>query len=276
MRGLALVAVLWIVAALSILVLGMSRSVRDEVRTTASQRQILTASGWGDAALQLVLQEMSAQNTRPSRRTLGQARYQGKVIDVTVLPTSGLIDINNANAALLTSLFSVAGQRPAGIAADLAQATIAARTPSSGGRARQMPFEATEDLLQVPGIDYALYARIAGLVTVDGQSGGRVDPLAAPMEVLLVLADGNAAHAARIAALRDEGSAGIDTTALNGAHLGTAATDRFRLEARVKLADGRSAVMSRTVDLSDGSPDGLPWRTLQARRWVETPPDSTN
>ena len=38
-QGMVLIAVLWMVAALSILVTGMTRSVREEVRTLALARQ---------------------------------------------------------------------------------------------------------------------------------------------------------------------------------------------------------------------------------------------
>jgi general secretion pathway protein K len=276
-RGLALIAVLWIVAALSILVLGMSHTVRNEVRTTAALRESTLAAGWGDAALQLVLQELAIQRPRPTRRMQIQTQYQGASIEVTVQPTTGLIDLNNATTPLLTSLFAVAGGLPPAAAQQAALAILAARSGNLNGRARPTPFEATEDLLGIPGVDYPLYARISRLITVDGMTSGRVDALAAPLEVLVVLADGNVANAMRIATAREAGQAGIDTaTTLNNAYLATAAPKRYRLDARVGLADGRLAVFSRTVDLEDGLPDGLPWRTLQTQRWMELPPNLTN
>jgi general secretion pathway protein K len=279
MRGLALVAVLWIVAALSILVVGMSQTVRGDVRIATAQRQSLLASGTGDAALQLTLQALAIQRPRTTRLVKTSVAYQGAQVEVTVLPASGFIDLNSTTVPLLSALLTVAGGLPPGPAQQLAQTIIDTR---SGKRAdntagRPTPFEAIEDLLSVPGVDYALYARISRLVTVDGLASGRVDPLAASLDVLMVLADGNAASAARIATARDAGQAGIDTaTTLNSAYLATGMPERFRLEARVALADGRQAVTARTVDLADGSADGLPWRTLQTQRWIETPSTPTN
>ena len=60
-HGVALIAVLWIVAALTIIVTGLSRTVRDEVHLVASARQSVVAQAMGDASTQLVLQGMEAQ-----------------------------------------------------------------------------------------------------------------------------------------------------------------------------------------------------------------------
>ncbi len=270
-QGLALVAVLWIVAALSILATSMSYAVRDEIRQAARARHAGEAAALGDAAIQLVLQEMvGSAAARPTRLVRVERSFLGQSVDVEVMPLSGLIDINSAGEALLLRLFVVAGQLNAGAAAALAQTILDVRSqlPRSGARTRA--FEAPEDLLRVPGMEYPLYARIAGLVTVDGQSDGRVNALAAPADVLLVLADGNAANAGRVAAARDAAREGVDTTTtLNGNYLGSGRTSRFRLVARVGLPDGRKALVSRTVDLEDGARDGLPWRTLQMQRSIE-------
>ena len=56
-NGLALVAVLWIVAALSIMVTGAMHSVRSELRLVSHVRQSVEAAAKGEAAMQLVLQE---------------------------------------------------------------------------------------------------------------------------------------------------------------------------------------------------------------------------
>lgn len=262
---------LWIVAALSILVTGMSYAVRDEIRHVAGARHAGEAAATGDAAIQLVLQEIvGSPAARPTRLVRVARNFREQAVEVEVMPLTGLIDINNAPEPLLASLFTVAGQMDAAAATALAQAIQELRSQPARTGARQRAFEAPEDLLQVPGVDYPLYARIAGLVTVDGQGNGRVSPLAAPMDVLLVLADGNLANASRVAAARDAGREDVDTTTtLNSTYLGTGRTSRFRLVARVGMPDGRKALVSRTVDLEDGTREGLPWRTLQTQRSIE-------
>ena len=110
-HGVALIAVLWIVAALTIIVTGLSRTVRDEVHLVASARQSVVAQALGDAAIQLVLQGMAAQPQAVNRLTYVDTVYRGVPIRVEIMPLNGLIDINMAAAPLLSRLYEVAGAR---------------------------------------------------------------------------------------------------------------------------------------------------------------------
>lgn len=261
-RGVALIAVLWIVAALSIIVTGLVKAQRDEIRSVSTARQALEASALGNAAIQLVLQRQSASNEPVTRLARVDVTYGSHALAVQIMPLNGLIDLNRAPVDLLTALFLVAGGADAGRAAALAQSVAAARTAETGGG--HMRFEAPEDLLQVPGIDYELYARLAPLLTTDAGGSGLVNAMAAPLEVLLVLAGGNAAEAARIAAERDAMRPGVDTTRLNAAFIDAAASRRWRLQARVPMADGKVAVVTRSVQPTPAPTSPAPWRILQA------------
>ena len=272
-RGMALIAVLWVVAALSILVTGMSQAVRGEARLVSSARQVVVASALGDAAIHLVLQSMAASTEPLSRLTTVQTQYQGHSIDVQILPLNGLIDINSAPEPLLVRLFAIAGGMAPAEAAVLAHAAVELRA-TRGAQGRPLGFDASEDLLSVPGFDYGLYANIAPLITADQAGSGQVNPLAAPEGVLVVLADGNVARAASMAAERSAGSSSIDTTALTGDYINNAATRRFRLQARVPLLDGGWVLASRSVDLQAASQDGLPWRTFRTEQRLEPRPSA--
>ena len=59
-HGLALVAVLWLVAALSLIVTGLVASVRSETRLVSSAREGVVAGVAGDAAIHVVLHGMVA------------------------------------------------------------------------------------------------------------------------------------------------------------------------------------------------------------------------
>ena len=269
-RGIALVAVLWIVAALSIVVTSIGYSVRHEVKAISSARQALTGRALGEAAIQLVLQDLASSHARTPALAYVDTTFREVPIRVRVLPLSGLIDINNAPPALLAAMFSVAGQLNSQQAAALAAATIEVRSVKDS-RGRPVGFEAPEDLLRVPGIDYTLYAKISALVTADVQGSGRVVPLAAPDGVLLVLAAGNLTRAAGIAADRGRGRVGIDITALNGELIDSnASSPRYELQARVPLPGGSWLLVSRTVDFG-GSRNGLPWRTINTGYRFEAP-----
>jgi general secretion pathway protein K len=263
-QGLALIAVLWIVAALSIIAMGMLHAVRAEVRVISSARQAVVAGALGDAAINLVIQELLSTPARTLRLASVEKTFEGVGISVQVLPLTGLIDINAAPKSLLESLFLVAGRITPQDAAALAQAAVDARS-TRDDRGRAQGFEATEDLLRVPGFDYALYASISPLITADVQGGGRVNPVAAPIGVLIVLADGNVDLANRVATERDAGKVGVDTSSLNRTHVDdNASSQRFRMQARVPLADGALMISTQVVDLVNRPQSNLPWRVFRS------------
>ena len=262
LHGMALLAVLWIVAALSIIATGTLRTVRTESRAILQARQQVEAQALGDGAIQIALQGLVARNQPLASTSAANIAYRGVPIEVEAMPLNGLIDINTAGVPLLQRLLSVAG----GLSAEAAQATAQAivqtreRRDARGGPQR---FEAEEDLLRVPDVDYDLYARLDGLLTADLQGSGRVNPLAAPFEVLAVLANGDTAVAQRIAAARDAGQVGVDTSALDGSLLESSASRRIRVQARVPLVDGGYVRVSRNVDINARTPNGAPWHTFR-------------
>lgn len=267
-KGMVLIAVLWMVAALSVIVIGVSRSVREESRVVSRARQDVEALALGDAAIQIVLQGMSSKSVLTGRAEKIEVVFRGVPMTVQVMPLNGLIDINSAPVQLLARLYALAGGLSAEGAESLAQATVVARerTDSKGGRAA---FEATEDLLQVPGVEYGLYARLSRLITADLRGGGKVNPLAAPLEVLTVLAGGNVSVASRIAADREAGLIGIDTTALDATFIDSTTVRRFRIEARVPMAEGAWFRISRNVDLGSRARSGVPWHTFSSSHRFE-------
>lgn len=271
-RGMVLIAVLWMVAALSIIVTGVSRTVREESRIVSRARQSVEALALGDAAIQMVLQGMAAKVTPMSRSEKVDVLYRAVNITVRVTPLNGLVDINNAPVQLLARLYAIAGEMSVDGAEELAQATLAARERKDA-KGAPVRFEAVEDLLQVKGLDYGLYAKLSDLVTADLRGGGKVNPLAAPPEVLAILASGNASVASRIALDRDAGLEGIDTTALDAGFTDTSTVRRFRIEARVPMVDGTWFRVSRKVDLSSRARSGVPWHTFSSTHRFE-PVDS--
>ncbi|WP_288474702.1 general secretion pathway protein GspK [Paracidovorax oryzae] len=265
---MALIAVLWIVASLSIIVTGVTRTIREEARMMALARQNVQAQALGDAAIQLALQAIVANNAPINRMLQSEIRYGGVAMQVRAMPLNGLIDINSAPVPLLARVYAIAGGVPSGQADALAQATVQFRE-QRGAAGLQERFEAEEDLLRVPGVDYDLYARLFPLVTADLRGRGLVNPLAAPVEVLTVLAGGNAAAASAIAAKRDAGEPGVDTSALDSAFLDSSSVRRIRMEARVPMPDGTWLRVSRSVDLTARARDGAPWYSFRTGSSVE-------
>ena len=108
--------------------------------------------------------------------------------------------------------------------------------------------------------------------TAQAQGSGRVNPQAGPEGVLRVLAGGDAVRATALAAARDKNPADLDSTVLNGEFLDNASSPRYRLQARVALADSGQVVVEHSVDLRPDFRLGLPWRIFHAEHWMQAPP----
>lgn len=263
-RGVALIAVLWIVAALAVLVTGLVQAQRSELRLAGVARASLVGEAAGQAAIHLVLQRMAGGGPRVDRLTRTDVDYDGRAIAVEVMPMTGLVDLNQAAAPLLAALLQRVGGLDEPQARALADTLVARRTEGADAL-----LDAPEALLSLPGVGYDLFARLAPFVTTGSRGGGRINALAAPYDMLLFLAGGNAAVAQRIADDRDAGVAAIDTTRLEGAFIDATVSSRYRITARVPLPDGAHVLAVRDVDLAAGAGQGAPWQTLRAStRWV--------
>lgn len=265
---MVLIAVLWMVAALSIMVTGLTRSVREESRVMSRARQSVEALALGNAAIQITLQSLVSQAVPLGRMKQDMVAYRGVSMPVQIMPLNGLIDINSAPVPLLARLYVVAGGLSTEDAETLAQTTVAARERKDF-KGSAVRFEAGEDLLQVQGFDYNLYARLSGFITADLRGSGKVNPMAAPLEVLVVLAGGDAAVASQIAADRDAGLEGIDTTALDAAFTDNTTARRFRIQVRVPMADASWLRVSRNIDLGSRARSGMPWHTFSSSHSFE-------
>lgn len=264
-EGMALIAVLWIVAALSLLVLGMSQTVRQQIRLVGTQNDEVRGQALGEAAVALTLQNLQVTPERPRGLVQVGQLYAGVEMTVEIIPMSGLISLNGADALLLAAAFKVAAGMNASAAEALANDLVAWRGESSDGGERRW-FEAVEDLLLVPGVDYAVYERVRSLFTTITRTKG-VNPQAAPPEVLTVLADGNIERATSIAQRRAAGEAGVDSSTLNQAFLTSGVSDEYRLSVRVPLEGGKILLLTRDVGLTR-TPVGEPWRVFSAARRI--------
>lgn len=262
-RGVALIAVLWMVAAMGLIITGIVQSVRSEVRSAGLQRQTVVASALGDAAILLALQKLQARRQEPGNAIqLIPVQFGGLASNVSVQPLNGLIDITNAPPLLLAEMYRHAGGLPPAAAQAMAQATVETRQAKSARGAVQ-GFDAIEDLMRVPTMTYDLYAKIIPLITADLKEGsGRVNALAAPLGVLQVLAGGDVARAAILAAQRDADPMVMDTSFLNPGLIEMASSRSLRFLVQVALPGGGSLQKAWNVYWDTDPRSGLPWRVL--------------
>jgi general secretion pathway protein K len=284
-KGLALVAVLWMVAALMVTATGVVYAVRGEVKAVAAMREMAVAGALGDAGLVLAARELVEAKNPDSGLRQSEISFEQATVGIRIVPLTGLIDLNAAPEPLLADMIAIAGEVDRGLATRLAQRIVDWRDaddqPHADGaedaayaaagspyRTRGGPFEAPEDLLQVLGVDFDLYERLRPLVTVHARANGRVDPAAAPMPVLRVLAGGNEQIASAYAGAREASGKLADTTRFPAAFVARTPSSRYLVEASVPLSNGALLVTRRILDAA-AADEGVPWLTLWAERVVE-------
>ena len=283
-RGIALVLVLWLTALLTVIAGGFAYAMRNEAqaaRNTISQAQ---ARALADGAVARTVFELMRPRTLPGVWSAdGQVHVwdeAGMHIAASAVDESGKIDLNAVPDALFKSLLMTAGQlddaaasrlvdvtgdwkdaddfrRPNGAEADDYQAAGLPYKPANA------PFETVADLQRVLGMTPALFARLAGSVTVYSGSAG-INPQFASRTVLMALPGATDAiidtYLAQRAAALDAKQL-LPVMRLAGAGV---PVNVWRVRAEVTAADGvvfvREAVLRTNPD---------PKRLLTVLAWQE-------
>jgi general secretion pathway protein K len=282
-RGFVIVAVLWILMALSALAvifsLYLSGSARAlSVTDTALQTEALVSASLELTTYQLLLQGDSA---RPSQ---GSFHFRMDDADVVVAFKSeaARIDLNFASKDVLANLFAGfgAGQaaaqedanriigwrtRPVPDAANDEEALYGAA--GLGYSPRQSLFTHVSELALVVGLAPALVDRALPFVTVFNGSSG-VDPQIAAPEVIAALPGKTPANPNDVLGERPPSSndapAPVATAGSSGPAPGDATiakSSSYRIETTINFADGRRAASEVVIALSDND-KGDPYRVL--------------
>src|ERR1700712_4463165 len=167
-RGFIVVAVLWILAALSALVLIYLSFVTNTAVVVAASTERIQSDALTTAGVELAAYQLTAvrQDARPSSGTFN-ARIGAARVSVAFLSEAARIDLNAAPKGLLTGLIIGLGGAPAN-AADYADRILAWRAPTEAGEddpenssyrtagisyaPRHAPFPQAEELWLVGGV----------------------------------------------------------------------------------------------------------------------------
>ena len=180
-RGFIVVAVLWILAALSALVLIYLTFVTNTAVVVAASTDRVQSDALVTAGVELAAYQLTAvrEDTRPSSGTFN-ARMGAARVSVTFRSEAARIDLNAAPKGLLAGLIIGLGGAPAN-AADYADRILAWRAPTEAGEddpetssyrtagisyaPRHAPFPAAEELWLVRGIPPVVVERMLPFVT---------------------------------------------------------------------------------------------------------------
>lgn len=212
-RGVALVAVLWMLALLSVIAASLVYTTRTELVIAGNVASMAQAEAAADAGIYKAIGELLAP--RPTDPQSWKANglvhfweFGAARLAITIADEGGKIDLNAADPQLLRNLFISRGLDESA-ANSLVDSLADWRDPDILRRLHGAEKEdylaaglkygpansnltAIEELRQVLGMSDALYAMVAPLVTVfSGQPG--INPASAPREVLLTLPGANPA-----------------------------------------------------------------------------------
>jgi len=192
-RGAALIMVLWLVAALSLVVLAGAQGVRQQIQRTALDLERLRAESVLDAAIQLTAQRLLLDRGKDSQYQIKRLSLGQTDTWVEITPSGGLVDVNVASEALLQALFQRAGglspgeaailvsrvrdyidpdDTPGGVGGAEAAQYRAAGWPSMP---RNAALEDLSDLKSVLGMTAGLYEIIAPHLGTNGQQRIEID-----------------------------------------------------------------------------------------------------
>jgi general secretion pathway protein K len=205
-RGIALVAVLWIVVLLSIAAASMLHAGRTDARLARNLAEQAEAAALADAGVNRAI--LALLDSRPERRwrvdgTPVGMPFAGRMLHVAIQDERGRIDLNTAPDELLAGLLRNVGGLPQDAADALVDRIADWRDPDdlrrlNGAEAadcrqaglaygpRNAPFQSVDELLLVLGVTPDLFRRIRPAITVHARTAS-IDPLVAPRQALAAL-----------------------------------------------------------------------------------------
>lgn len=279
MRGAALVLVLWLIALLTATIGAFALSARVE----SLQGRVVADLGAGQqiahAGVDYALSRLRATATQPAWYADGRPyhwRFDGRDVELRIVDEAGKVDLNQAGGPLLEGLLHALQVEPtrarqvAGAILDWRDADDL-RQPSGGAEstdyaaagypygAKNARFDSVGELQRLLGMDEALYARMAPLVTVFGTA--QPDPRFAPAEVLTALG----IDADRVIALREQTAVSEESGQMPSAPA-AAGSGTYAIESRVRWQGDRVAVLRSVVRMAPNGATRAPYTVL---RWEQ-------
>src|SRR3954471_4457483 len=276
-RGFIVVAVLWILAALSALVLIYLTFVTNTAVVVAASTDRVQSDALVTAGVELAAYQLTAvgEEGRPSSGTFN-ARMGAARVSVTFRSGAARIDLNAGSKGLLAGLIIGLGNTPAN-AGDYADRIMAWRAPTEAGEddpetisyrtagvayaPRHAPFPSAEELWLVGGIPPVVVERMLPFVTAFSNMASINIADAAP-QVVAALPGMTPERLQAVLIQRSDPR--TDPRALPGLAGGEAATlaasKAYRISVAIELDSGRRSSVEAVILLLDEGDE--PYRVL--------------
>jgi len=284
-RGVALLLVMWMIVLLTALIGAFALTAKIEGLQGRVLHRGVIAGQAARAGMEYALVRVADPDPKRQWRPDGQPyrwEFDGAQVEVALTDENGKIDLNQADATLMSNLFMQVGGLEQPQAAQLAAAVMDWRDPDglnqpTGGAedgdyaaaerhygAKDAPFESVAELEQVLGMTPALYAKLAPDLTVfSGRT--RPDPAFASSGVLQAMGVDPQSVIGRRRGW--DPSSGAPAPMLEGGEpLVSGGSGTYSIDSRARLRDGREAML-RVVVRAGGN--GLPGSAYTPLRWEE-------
>ncbi len=165
-RGIALVSVLWITLALSIIALTVMSTAKMSGQISGYVVKSSQAAAIADAGIYLMIQSLTARNAGasvPERVSTHSYNFAGNDLKVALVPESGKVDVNTPFVSLISALIEHSG----GSEGDAQRAADTLRSYHS--KSSNPRFQTVGDFQAVVELDTEMFACIARYLTVYSQ-----------------------------------------------------------------------------------------------------------
>jgi general secretion pathway protein K len=293
-RGVALIAVLWVVLLLSVIAGSLAMLTRTELGLSRNLVLSAKAETLAEGGIHLAIDELLNSDATAKLRADGsvwQVELEAGRLDVSIIDVTGRIDLNIAPPELMVGLFEAAGAESE-LAEIMADRIIDWRDademsrPNGGEqddyagyeppvRVANNPFLAADEIMRVPGMSADLWGRIADAVTVHSRRPG-VNPLYASKIALLALPGMDEAMAEAIVSARigpDAESTGRQAQRIaeiaNLAppearrYLTGGSSNIYAIRARAELPEGAVYILEAVIEPAPANDP--PWRAHEWR-----------
>jgi general secretion pathway protein K len=243
-----MIVVLWMIMVMMTLAASLLYATRTETSMVDYARRTAQARAVADAAAHYAVMQLFLPNKERDLKLGGAPlmwEYEGAKAEIRVVGENGLIDITYASPALLQLIFKQAGledqavQNMLDILEDFWDADDLKRLNGAedgdyenAGLPFGAPFERIEELQQVLGMTPQLYQALTRYLTVNSGAKG-VNPMLAPRQTLLLLAEGDAAKVDAYIQKRDEAEGQYVKPDFGGAFLDASQQPLYRMQIRV-------------------------------------------
>lgn len=249
--GVAMIVVLWMIMVMMTLAASLVYATRTEISMVDYARRSAEARAIADAAAHYAVMQLFLPNKDRALKLGGeplQWAYAGAKVEIRVVGENGLIDINYASPALLQVILKQAGldeqavQTMMDILEDFRDVDDLKRINGAEDGdyenaglpfgAKDAPFERIEELQQVMGMTPQLYQALTRFLTVNSGAQG-INPMLAPRQTLLLLAEGDAAKVDAYLQQREEAEGQYVQPDFGGAFWDASQQPLYRMQIRV-------------------------------------------